>query len=94
MNWFTSILDKIFNLFRKGAKDFLTKYTPAAKAALEKAFITQITSGEPLHNWRDSAWELLNQTFNIDGSKPGNWITLLLSFAYEEIQSAKATKSS
>jgi hypothetical protein len=91
-NWFKSAISKLFSLLRKGAEAFIAKYAQKAKLVLEDRFAHYIVNDVPLHSWRDEAWSAINKTFNIDGKIPGNWITLLLSFAYELIQAQKKSK--
>lgn len=84
--WLKSTITKLFSLFRKGAEDFVSKYAKAAKVVLQDKFADYISTGVPLLNWRDEAWDVINKTFNINGRIAGNWITLLVTFAYEMIK--------
>lgn len=86
-----SFFKKLFSKLRPGLDVFLQKYKDiAVKEVLE---LTQVHSGKDFHEWRDQAWEKVKTEVTKDGKEvAGNWITLIIALAFEEIKASANKK--
>lgn len=86
-NVFSKIFSFIKKLFtRPGLQAFLAKHQALGVAIVER--LSEVHTNEDFHHWKDQAWEELQKA---TGELRGNWISLLLGFAFEELK-ARQTK--
>ena len=88
MGWFTKILDFLKKLVtRPGLDKFLSKYMVVAVRLLKDLADTH--SNQEFHEWKDLAFRELQA---ITGELKGNWISILIGLAYEELKARQAPK--
>jgi len=81
-----SVFSKIWNFLkglisRPGLQQFLAKYMAVAVRLLKDLADTH--SNQEFHEWKDLAFRELQA---ITGELKGNWISILIGLAYEELK--------
>lgn len=84
-----SFFKTLFGLARPGLELFLKQYQKLALAEIER--LGSINNNKDFHIWKDQVWQNLNAQINKDKNNiAGNWITILIGFAFEEWKKKKA----
>lgn len=81
-NWLSKIWNFLKGLLtRPGLQQFLAQYMVTAVKVLSD--LAKVHSNEEFHQWKDAAFVELQR---VTGEIKGNWISILIGLAYEELK--------
>ena len=85
MNWLSKLFSLLKGLFtRPGLQAFLAENAEVVTHIVKD--LADVRSGEDFHEWKNEAWSRVRAQV---GNVAGNWISIAIALAFEELKARK-----